>query len=78
MEIGRVCRKLVGREVGRTCVVVEEVDKNFVIVDSPTVKRRRCNIRHLDPTNATVKIKKGATKKDIEKALEKVKLPAEE
>jgi len=77
MDVGRVCVKLVGRETGKTCVIVEKIDKNFVMVDSPSVKRRRCNIRHLDPLEITVKIKKGASGGDVEKALKKVKLPAE-
>lgn len=78
MEVGRVCVKLSGRENGKTCVVVEKVDKNFVVVESPLVRRRRCNIRHLEPLDATVDIKEGASGKEIEKALKKVKLPSEE
>ncbi len=78
MDVGRVCKKIVGREVGKTCVIVEKIDKNFVIVESPNVRRRRCNIRHLEPVDITVKIKKGATGKEVETALKKVKMPAEE
>lgn len=78
MDVGRVCKKVVGRESGKTCVIVEKVDKNFVIVESPDVRRRRCNIRHLEPVDITVKIKEGATEKEVEKALKKVKMPAEE
>jgi large subunit ribosomal protein L14e len=77
MDVGRVCKKLSGREAGRTCVIVEQIDKNFVVVDSPDVKRRRCNIRHLDPLEITVEVKEGATGKDVEKALKKVKIPDE-
>jgi large subunit ribosomal protein L14e len=77
MDVGRVCKKVTGREAGRTCVIVEQIDKNFVIVDSLNVKRRRCNIRHLDPLEITVDIKEGASGKDVEKALKKVKIPDE-
>ena len=77
MDVGRVCKKLSGREAGRTCVIVEQIDKNFVVVDSPGVKRRRCNIRHLDPLETTVAIKEGASGKDVEKALKGVKIPDE-
>ena len=77
MDVGRVCKKVTGREAGRTCVIVEQIDKNFVIVESPDVKRRRCNIRHLDPLEITVDIKDGASGKDVEKALKKVKIPDE-
>ncbi len=78
MDVGRVCKKLTGREAGKTCVIVEEIDKNFVLVDSPGVRRRRCNIRHLDPTEVTLTIKAGAPGADVEKALKKVKIPDEE
>ncbi|MBU2559735.1 50S ribosomal protein L14e [archaeon] len=77
MDVGMVCKKLSGREAGRTCVIVEQIDKNFVMVDSPGVRRRRCNIRHLDPTEITVDIKEGASGADVEKALGKVKIPDE-
>lgn len=77
MDVGRVCIKLTGRETGKTCVIVEQIDKNFVVVDSPDVRRRRCNVRHLDPLETTVKIKKGATGKDVENALKKVTGPDE-
>ena len=77
MDVGMVCKKLTGREAGRTCVIVEQIDKNFVTVDSPGVRRRRCNIRHLDPTEITVDIKSGATGAEVEKALKKVKVTDE-
>jgi len=72
MEIGTVCTKLMGRERGRECVVVEKLDKNFVIIDGPGVKRRRCNLRHLSPTGRSVEIKEGAKGEEVKKALEKL------
>lgn len=74
MEIGTVCTKITGRESGRTAVVVDVVDKNFVIVAGPKVKRRRCNIDHLDPSEVVVDIKKEATDKQIVSALKKAKV----
>jgi large subunit ribosomal protein L14e len=73
VEIGRVCVKIAGREAGKKCVVVEKVDKNFVVIDSPFVKRRRCNIRHLEPLDIVVDIKEGASSKEVEEALRKAK-----
>ena len=32
MEVGRVCTKLLGREADKNCVIVEVVNKNFVVV----------------------------------------------
>lgn len=50
IEVGRVCIKTLGREAGNTCVIVEVLDKNFVVIDG-SVKRRRCNLKHVEPTD---------------------------
>ncbi len=77
MEIGTVCVKFAGREAGRKCVIVDIIDKNFVVIDSPNVKRRRCNLRHLEPTDKKIKIKKGASSEEIKKAIEKENISLE-
>ena len=41
MDIGRVCLKVQGRESGQRCVVIDVIDRNYVIVTGPSVKRRR-------------------------------------
>jgi len=69
MEPGRVCVKLAGREAGKKCVVVEAADKNFVVVLGEGVRRRKCNVTHLEPTSETLKIKKSASDADILKTL---------
>ncbi len=69
MEPGRVCVKLTGREAGQKCVVVEAQDKNFVVVLGEGIRRRRCNISHLEPMSETIKLKKSATDKEILKSL---------
>lgn len=60
IEVGRICVKTAGREAGKYCVVVDIVDENFVIITGPKdvtgVKRRRCNIKHLEPTPEKVDI----------------------
>ncbi|MBS7658233.1 MAG: 50S ribosomal protein L14e [Candidatus Bathyarchaeia archaeon] len=74
MEIGRVCIKTAGREKGKKCVIVDIIDKNFVLVTGPKsltgVKRRRANIKHLKPTEEKIKIKKGASDEAVLKALQ--------
>ena len=76
-EVGRVCVKLSGRETGKKCVIVDVVDKNFVLVTGPKsvtgVRRRRTNVDHLEPTAELVELKKGAADDDVEKALTKGK-----
>jgi large subunit ribosomal protein L14e len=78
VEVGRVCVKTHGREAGKKCVVVERVDKNFVLVSGPQeitgIRRRRANVDHLDPTTKKVDIKAGAEDADIMKAIKGAKL----
>ncbi len=73
IEVGRVCVKIVGREAGRRCVVVDVVDKNFIVVAGPVkvtgVKRRRVNVGHIEPTEMKVKIGKGDGDNEIVEAL---------
>jgi large subunit ribosomal protein L14e len=78
VEVGRVCVKLAGREAGKKCVVVDVIDKNFVLVTGPVkvsgVKRRRVNVGHVEPLDVRVKVEKGAEDEAVEEALKKAKL----
>lgn len=73
IEVGRICVKIAGREAGRKCVIVDIIDKNFVLITGPQkvngVKRRRVNINHVEPTERKVSIKRGASDEDIVKAM---------
>ncbi len=73
IEVGRVCVKLNGREAGHKCIIVDVIDKNFVLITGPKkvtgVRRRRTNVKHLEPTEDTLEIRKGASDEDISKAL---------
>jgi len=73
VEVGRVCVKIAGREAGRKCVIVDVIDKNFVLITGPQkvngVKRRRANINHVEPTERKLSIKRGASDEDILKAM---------
>ncbi|MEM3507032.1 MAG: 50S ribosomal protein L14e [Candidatus Bathyarchaeia archaeon] len=75
IEVGRICVKTFGREAGKKCVIVDIIDKNFVLVTGPKqltgVRRRRANIKHLEVTEEKIKIKKGASDEEVLKALEK-------
>ena len=69
LDIGRVCLKLTGREAGKRCIIVDRIDKNFVLITGPQdltgVKRRRSNINHLEPLEEKIKIKRGASDETI-------------
>ena len=69
MESGRVCVKIAGREAGKKCVVVEVTDKQFVTIVGDGIRRRKCNIKHLEPLDNVIKIKKSADDKEIVKGL---------
>jgi large subunit ribosomal protein L14e len=73
-DIGRVCVKLMGRETGYYCLIVDVIDKNYLLIDGLKVRRRRVNYKHIEPTTDTVDIKKGASHEDIETAIKKAKL----
>ncbi|MBU4266045.1 MAG: 50S ribosomal protein L14e [Candidatus Altiarchaeales archaeon] len=71
LEVGRVCRKTRGRDAGSYCVVVDKADKNQVTIDGSNVRRKKTSIRHLEPLPVVLKIKKGAKKDEVAKALKK-------
>jgi len=77
IEVGRICVKLFGREAGRKCVIVDTLDKNFVLITGPKkmtgIKRRRTNVKHLEPTEESIDIKKGSSDEDVAKVVEKSK-----
>ena len=77
IETGRLCYKLAGRDSGKVVVVVDKVDNNFVLIDGQ-VKRKRCNIQHLEPTETLLKIKKNATHQEIVSELKKLNIDVKE
>ena len=72
-EIGRICMKTAGREAGKYCVVLKKEEPGFVLITGPKVltkvKRRKCNVHHLEPLVEKVKIKAEATDEEVMKAL---------
>jgi large subunit ribosomal protein L14e len=72
-DIGRLCVKTMGREAGHYCIIVDVIDKNYLLIDGLTVRRRRINYKHIEPLTETVEIKKGANHEDVEAAIKKAK-----
>ncbi|MCK4883822.1 MAG: 50S ribosomal protein L14e [Candidatus Diapherotrites archaeon] len=56
LEAGRVCIKTVGKEAGQKCVVITVDDEKNVTIVGKNVKKRKCNITHLEPTNQQIDI----------------------
>jgi len=73
MEPGRLCLKIAGRDAGKYCVIVDNVDASFVMIDG-NVKRKKCNIKHLEPLDKVLKIKKGASTATVHEAMKKEKI----
>ena len=68
IEIGRLCFKIAGREAGKMAVIIEVLDKNYVLIDG-LVRRKKCNIAHLVPLGTVLKIKKGASTSEVQKSM---------
>ncbi len=74
IEVGRVCVKRFGRETGKKCVIVDIMDKSFVLVTGPKkvtgVRRRRANINHIEPIQVKIDVNRGASDEEITSVLE--------
>jgi large subunit ribosomal protein L14e len=75
IEVGRICVKTAGRETGKRCIIVDVIDKNYVLITGPKsltgVKRHRTNVDHMQATEEKIDLKRDATDEDVLKALEK-------
>lgn len=70
-EIGRVCMKVAGRDAGLKCVIVDIINPHFVVIAGQT-RYRKCNLKHLEPTDKILPIKMGASMHDIAHALKEI------
>ncbi|MBI2109790.1 50S ribosomal protein L14e [Candidatus Woesearchaeota archaeon] len=77
IDVGRICVKIAGRDAGLKCVVVDKIDKNFVMIDGQT-RRKRCSILHLEPLDLVLDIKKNAGHEEVKKGFNELGLKLEE
>jgi large subunit ribosomal protein L14e len=68
-NVGTVCVKVAGRDAGKTCVIIEAAKDGYVIIEGET-RRRKCNVRHIEPLDRIIEIKAGASHEQVMKALE--------
>ncbi len=73
-DIGRLCVKTMGRDAGHYCVIVDIIDKNYLLIDGLNIRRRRVNYKHIEPIADVLEIKKGASHEQVEAAIKKAKL----
>jgi ribosomal protein L14E/L6E/L27E len=55
MDKGRVCIIKTGRDFGRLCLVLKNIDNNFMEVEGPKLKKTKMNILHLWPLDEVAK-----------------------
>jgi len=70
-EIGQVCVKIAGKEGGKICAIADKINENFVLIDGQ-VKRRRCNIFHVETLDKKIDIKQNESSDVIKKELKKL------
>ena len=76
IELGRLCVKTAGRDAGKEALIVEVLDKNFVLIDGNT-RRRKTNVDHLELLPKKAELKKGASHEEVQKALKSLGVDAE-
>ncbi len=73
IEVGQVCVKTRGREAGKKAVVIQVKSDNAVLIDGPSIRKRRCNIMHLYFTKEKLNLKENAPHAEVLKQFEMVK-----
>jgi large subunit ribosomal protein L14e len=65
--------KTAGRENGKKCVIVDVMDKSFVLVTGPKavtgVKRKRANINHILVLQDKLDLNRGASDEEVTQTL---------
>jgi len=73
MEIGRICMKIAGRDAGRLCVVTSVIDDITVVIDGQT-RRRKCNVKHLEPLDKVIDIQEDADHESVISAFKELNI----
>ena len=77
MEVGRLAVKIAGREAGRKCVIIDIIDKNYVLIDGD-VRRKKCNPSHLEPLDNKIEIARKASHEAVVDAFKKIGITIKE
>ncbi|GAA0152334.1 ribosomal protein [Lithospermum erythrorhizon] len=70
VEIGRVALVNFGKDYGKLVVIVDIIDQNRALVDSPDMIRSQMNFKRLTLTDITIDIKRSPNKKTLIAAME--------
>lgn len=72
-ETGRLCVKIAGRDAGKKCLVLDQLDANYVMVDGQT-RRRKVNIKHLEALPELIEIARNASPDAVREVFDKLGL----
>ncbi|KAG6416221.1 hypothetical protein SASPL_123646 [Salvia splendens] len=70
VEIGRVALVNYGKDYGKLVVIVDVIDQNRALVDSPDMVRSQMNFKRLSLTDIKIDIKRVPKKKTLVAAME--------
>ena len=70
VEIGRVSLVNYGKDYGQLVIIVDVIDQNRALVDSPDMERTQMNFKKLQLTDIKVDIKRSPKKKTLIAAME--------
>ncbi|KAL3678564.1 hypothetical protein R1sor_021520 [Riccia sorocarpa] len=71
VEIGRVALVNYGPEYGKLVVIVDVIDQNRALVDSPNIVRTQINFKRLSLTDIKIEISRNPLKKELKEAIDK-------
>ncbi|MBW3011535.1 hypothetical protein KY326_04930 [Candidatus Woesearchaeota archaeon] len=77
MKIGTLCMKIAGRDAGLKCVVISSPENSLVLIDGET-RRKKCNIKHLQPLKQVLALKENASHSDVVSAFKKLGIEIKE
>jgi large subunit ribosomal protein L14e len=73
IEVGRLCVKQLGRENGKKCVIIDVMDKSFVLVTGPKKVTGQTQASQHKPCHAStdkIELKQGASDEEVVQTLE--------
>lgn len=73
LEVGRLIVKTAGRDSGRIGVIIDILDNKTVLIDGQ-VRRRKCNISHIETLDNKIEIKPKVTTDSIIKELKSLNI----
>ena len=68
-DVGRLVVKIAGRDAGKKGIIVDVLDNAYVLVDG-AMRRKKVNLRHLEPLNEILPLKAGASHEEVQQVLQ--------